>query len=207
MTIRLRVRRGLRRARSPCEPGARRLAAGWRPATTSAVAVSPRARCPQLSDRHCEPASSARRGVRTRLPTDDAAAAAASGATRFADTAARGGGSAAAGVSGKADSGKADSGGADSGTIIAGSSTSTPSPAGGVSAGGLPSAAGASSSLRMRRIEARMSSIEGSAPVVPGGVCEALIVTVFSATRLVGRVVAKTGPLVLHRIVVGGVII
>src|SRR6476659_3180300 len=73
--------------------------------------------------------------------------------------------------------------------------------------GGCAAAAGTSSSLRMRRIEARMSSIEGSLPGGPGGgVCDALIVLVSSA-RLVGRVLAEAHPLLLRRVVVGGLVI
>ncbi len=164
MTIRLRVRRGLRRARSRCAPGARPVAAGWRPATPSAAAVSPRARCPRSSARRCGPAWTARDRVRTRLPTDDAAAAAASGATSVVTT---GGGS----VAGSGSVAAPRDGAVQVKPVQPGQARAPswqgPAPARrrrpAAPAGGPPSAAGASSSLRIRRIEARMSSIDGIA--------------------------------------------
>src|SRR5271166_336158 len=153
--------------------------------------------------------------VRTRPSTEDAAAAAASGATSVDASGATDRGATVrvgAGATGSASC-------AGSGTIIAGSRTSTLPPAdssGGCDAGGLSPAAGASSSLRIRRIEARISSIDGSPPAAlpggvpaagPGGVCDPLIVLVFSTARLVGREIAQTNPFVLHRIVVGGLVI
>jgi len=95
-------------------------------------------------------------------------------------------------------------------TIIAGSSTSTSFPAGSAAGGAagaaaVPAPTGTSSSLKIRRIEARMSSIDGSpagvvpgwvpagapgdaAGFCPGGVWDALILSAFSAARLAGRV-------------------
>ena len=171
MTIRLRVRRGLRRARSRRAPGARPAAAGWRRARPSAAAAFPRARCPRSSGRRCAPAWCARRRVRTRLPTEDAAAAAASGATRFDGDLAAGGGGSAAGGGDQATATAAERQAAPPRAPDRAPSWRDPAPArrrrgrAGRCAGGVPpEAAGASSSLRMRRIEARMSSIEGSPP-------------------------------------------
>src|SRR5579859_3210675 len=133
--------------------------------------------------RTCEYRSAA--SVCTRLQTEEAAAAAASGATRPV------GGGTTTGTAGCSDciggsaTGVSSTTRVGSGTIILGSSTSTPS-LGSTSGlcGGEASAGGVvSSSLRIRRIEARISSIDGSpavvdpaAPAAPWGDCAPLMV-------------------------------
>ena len=61
----------------------------------------------------------------------------------------------------------------------------------------------ASSSFRMRRMEARISSIDGSAPSGVAGrrsVCRSSALLRPSAARLIGRVVAEADPAILHRL-------
>src|ERR1700761_9014382 len=68
--------------------------------------------------------------------------------------------------------------------------------------------ADASSSFRIRRMEARISSIDGSAFSGAGGEVGWSVIDVpASAARLASGVIAKADPFVLDRLIVGGFII
>ena len=153
------------------------MAAGWHPATPSAAAASPRARCPRWWGRRCEPAWSVpppacAPGCQPRMPRRPRPPAPPGSLVkshrpwrRFGSWWRRQVAAAQARMISKAARGAA------SGTIMAGSSTKHAVArvalrhAGRLAGGGAGIGATrrcASSSLRMRRIEARMSSIEGS---------------------------------------------
>ena len=153
--------------------------------------------------------------VRTRLPTEDAAAAAAAGATSEDAGGPRG-------SAGTCGGGDRDS---SCGACVRRRSASARGPSWRDRArtrrrrlspciGGLGPAEPVSSSLRMRRMEARMSSIEGSPPAGAGSAGSSRgrraahrITSSALPARLVGRIVARAGPPIAHVVVIGGLVI